>query len=154
MPMHACPIAVPGTQLAAADTPDGVSVTFTTSPDRAEDLRARVHAMADMHNRHHLAGGPEGTHAGHGGMEHGGMMGGGMMGGGMMGGGSTAGAGAGQASMMPPPSRATVVDVEGGARLVVTPNDPADMDQLRSTVRTHAEHMQKTGTCRMGPPAG
>jgi hypothetical protein len=135
MPMHACPIAVPGTQLAAAD--------------RAEDLRARVHAMADMHNRHHLAGGPEGTHAGHGGMEHGGMMGGGMMGGG-----STAGAGAGQASMMPPPSRATVVDVEGGARLVVTPNDPADMDQLRSTVRTHAEHMQKTGTCRMGPPAG
>jgi hypothetical protein len=140
MPMHACPIAVPGTRLAAADTPDGVSVTFTTSPDRAEDLRARVHAMADMHNRHHQQGAAAG--------EHGGMMGG------MMHHGGSAAPEAGQTSMpMPPPSRATAQDIEGGARLAVAPYDPADLERLRSTVRMHAEQMQKTGTCGMGPPA-
>jgi hypothetical protein len=131
MPMSACPMAIPGTQLMVADTPDGESVTFTTSPDRAAELRRRVHAMADMHNSHHHGGGMEGMH-------HGGTMGGGSMA--STGGGDT---------MMPPPSRAAVEDVDGGARLVVTPNDPADLDRLRSTVRMHAEHMRQTGTCEM-----
>jgi hypothetical protein len=136
MPMEACPMAVPGTQVAVTETRDGEAVTFTTSRNQADELRARVHAMADMHNSHHQGGGMEGMH---GGMQHGGMMGGGSMG-------STGG----RDAMMPPPSRATVEDVEGGARLVVTPNDPADLDQLRSTVRMHAEHMRQTGTCEMG----
>lgn len=135
MPMSACPMAVPGTQLGVTDTRDGEAVTFTTSPDLAAELRSRVHAMADMHNSHHQGGGMEGMH---GGMQHGGMMGGGSMG-------STGG----RDAMMPPPSRAAVEDVEGGARLVVTPNDPADLDRLRSTVRMHAEHMRQTGTCKM-----
>ena len=135
MPMSVCPMAVPGTQLAVADTADGEAVTFTTSPDRAAELRGRVHAMADMHNRHHQAG----MESMHGGMQHGGMMGG-----------SKGPAGGGDAMpMMPPPSRAAVEDVEGGARLVVTPNAPADLDRLRSTVRMHAEHMRQTGTCEM-----
>ncbi len=134
MPMSACPMAVPGTQLAVADTPEGEAVTFTTAPDRAAELRGRVHAMADMHNSHHQGGGMEGMH---GGMQHGGMMGGGSMG-------ST-----GRDAMMPPPSRAAVEDVEGGARLVVTPNDPADLERLRSTVRMHAERMRQTVTCEM-----
>lgn len=70
-------------------------------------------------------------------MQHGGMMGGGSM-----------GPTGGRDAMMPPPSRAAVEDVEGGARLVVTPNDPGDLDRLRSTVRMHAEHMRQTGADR------
>lgn len=129
--MQVCPMAVPGTQVAVSDTPDGEAVWFTTAPERIPELRSRVRAMADLHNRQHAGGGAE-------------QMGGGMMGGGMSGMG---------ASMMPPPSRAAVEDVEGGARLVVTPNDPADLDRLRSTVRMHAQHMQETGTCGHGQPA-
>ncbi len=133
--MQACPMAVPATQLAVADTPDGEAVTFTTASDHVAELRSRVHAMADMHNRHHAQGGAEQMH---GGMQHGGMM---------------EGMGGMDASMMPPPSRAAVEDVDGGARLAVTPNDPADLDRLRSTVRMHAQHMQETGTCGHGEPA-
>lgn len=132
MSMAACPMAVPGTQLAAMDTQEGEALTFTTSPDRADELRARVRAMADVHNRHH-AGGMQGMQ---GSMQHGGMMGGG-----------TGQAGPGAMAMMPPPSRATVRDVEGGAQLVVTPNDPADLERLRSTIRMHADRMRQTGSC-------
>lgn len=139
-----CPVAVPGTRLAVADTADGEAVTFTTTPDRVGELRSRVHAMAEMHNRHHMEGGA--------GEMHGQMHGGGMMGGGM-GGGSMHPSGGMDASMMPPPSRAAVEDVDGGARLVVAPNDPADLDRLRSTVRMHAQHMQETGSCGHGEPS-
>jgi hypothetical protein len=94
--------------------------------------------MADMHNRHHASG-----DAGHGGM-------GGMHGGGMMGGHASHG---GQDGMMgdmemPPPSRAAVEDLPDGARIIVTPNDPADLERLQKTVRMHAEHMQQHG-CEM-----
>lgn len=148
---HACPMAVPGTQVAAADTANGESITFTTSSDRAADLRARVRAMADMHNRHHAGGGMEGMH---GGMQHGATRGDGH-GGMMMGGGSMASsprAGSDRMSMMPPPSRATVEDVAGGARIVVTPDVPADLDRLRSAIRMHADHMRESGKCDMGQP--
>jgi hypothetical protein len=140
MTMQACPMAVPGAQVAAADTLDGESIMFTTSPDRAADLRARVHAMADMHNRHHQGGEMEGMRDG---MQHGGMI---------MGHGSTAASvpGAHHMEMMPPPSHAIVEDIDNGARVVVTPNNPADLERLRSAVRMHAEHMRESGTCEMG----
>src|SRR6266545_7647261 len=53
---QACPVMVPGTQVAAAETVNGESITFTTSPDHVADLRARVRTMANMHNRHHASG--------------------------------------------------------------------------------------------------
>src|SRR5512140_625918 len=118
-----CPMSVPGTKVSAADTATGEALTFTTTPDQAAALREKVHAMADMHNRHHASGAAE----------HGSMMGGGMAGGSMGG------------MEMPPPSRATVEDLPEGARIVVTPNDPADLQRLQSTVRSHAEHMQQDG---------
>ena len=80
-----------------------------------------------MHNQHHAA--PGRMHDAHGR----GMMDGHGTDGGMGG------------TMMPPPSRATVEDVENGARIVVTPNDSADLQKLQSTVRMHAEHMQQNG---------
>ena len=135
-----CPMSVPGTNLSAADTSTGEAITFTTTPDQAAALRERVHAMADMHNRHHASG-----DAGH--DEMGGMHGGGMTGGhashGMMG-----------DMQMPPPSRAVVEDLPDGARIIVTPNDPADLERLQKTVRTHAEHMQQHGCGMMDHARG
>ena len=129
MPM--CPTDVEGTQVTAADTPTGETVTFTTAPERAAELRTRVHAMADMHNRHHATGttdARDGMQGAGGGGMHGGMM-------------------------MPPPSRATVEDTDTGARIVVTPNDPADLAKLQATVREHAQHMQE-GCGHMGHMGG
>jgi TusA-related sulfurtransferase len=142
-----CPMNVPGTQVSAADVATGEALTFTTTPDAAASLREKVHAMADMHNRHHA----EGEH-GPGGMQHGGM-------GGMGGMDSTAHVGDTEAMphggmggmQMPPPSRATVEDLPNGARLVVTPNDPADLERLQATIRAHALQMQQHGCEGMGP---
>jgi hypothetical protein len=132
-----CPMDVPGTKLSAADTASGEALTFTTTPDQAATLRERVRSMVAMHDQHHAAG-----DSGH--MEHGQ--------GAMMGTGGEHGAhGAGMGGMaMPPPSRAVVEDVENGARLVVTPNDPADLQKLQSTVKSHAERMQQEGCSMMG----
>lgn len=129
-----CPMAVSGATVVAADTSAGETLTFSTSsPDRLADLRTRVHAMADMHNRHEAAGA---THA------HEGMMGGG----GDTGSGS---AGGPKANMpMPPPATATAEDTNAGARLVLTPKDPALLAQLQSAVRAHADMMQQ-GRCGM-----
>lgn len=130
--MDVCPMAVPGTTVSAADTPQGEALTFVTSPGQVDDLRRRVRAMADMHNEHHA-----GAHAGmQGGMGQGGTMGG-------------TGEGGMDGMKMPPPSRASAEDTEGGARLTVVPEDPAQVDQLRSTVRTHAERMQQDGCAGM-----
>ena len=67
---------------------------------------------------------------------HGAMMGGdhekGMMGGGMM----------------MPPATARSEEIEGGARLVFTPKDPADLSKLREHARQHAEKMA-SGQCPM-----
>ena len=131
-----CPMAVPGAQVSAADVSTGETLTFsTTSPDQVADLRSRVHAMADMHNRHHASG------------EMSGMQGG--MHGGMMGTGTGTDSGGGMGHMpMPPPSTASVEDTDTGARLVVTPKDPAQLAQLQSAVRAHADMMQQ-GHCAM-----
>jgi hypothetical protein len=126
-----CPMSVPGTKLSAADTSTGEAITFTTTPDQATALREKVHAMADMHNRHHASGGAD-----QGGMK--GMHGGGMMG----------------DMEMPPPSRAVVEDLPDGARIIVTPNDPADLERLQKTVRMHAEHMQQHGCGMMDHARG
>ncbi len=46
---------------------------------------------------------------------------------------------------MPPPSTATVEDTDSGARLLLSPKDPAQLAQLQSAVRGHADKMQKGG---------
>lgn len=138
--MH-CPMAVPGTTVSAQDTAAGESLTFTTKSGDVEDLRRRVHAMAAMHNGHHGTGGPQ-AGTGQGGMMQGEGGGGAMAHGHGHGHGKMHGAGG---MMMPPPSRASVEDVDGGARIDLVPLDPARAEQLRTAVRGHAEHMQKEG---------
>lgn len=137
-----CPMAVPDTQVSAADTATGEALTFTTSsPDQVADLRSRVHAMADMHNQHHATAEMGGMHG------HGGMMGEGM----------GSGQGGGMGHMSPPPlSTATVEDTDTGARLEITPVDPTQLAQLQSAVRAHADMMQQGRCGMMGgmPPGG
>jgi hypothetical protein len=176
-----CPMNVPGTLTQAMDVEGGIAMGFTTTGDVPE-LRRRVRAMAERHDEHHAHGGmmrgPGGTDSarsgmmghgmmghgggstmGHGMMGHGGgsMMGHGMMGhgGGSMGHGRMGSAGAGMMSggMMPPASVARAEDTEGGARLVLTPKDPADLEKLREHVRKHAAKMA-SGHCPMMHDAG
>jgi hypothetical protein len=64
--MKDCPMALPGTSLAASDTAGGIAITFTTRADNVLELRRRVEHMAAMHtgeprhegmmNRHMLPG--------------------------------------------------------------------------------------------------
>jgi hypothetical protein len=121
-----CPMTVEGTTARAEDVDGGAALAFTTTGDVAE-LRRRVAHMAEMHEQHHGQG-------------HAGMMGGGegMMGGGqgMMGDG------------MMPPATARSEEIEGGARLVFTPRDPADLPKLREHAHQHAEKMA-SGQCPM-----
>jgi hypothetical protein len=140
-----CPMAVEGTTARAEDVEGGAAMVFTTTGDVSE-LRRRVARMAQMHNRHHGEGhghmrGARGGSRGH---QHGRAQDGdepapgGMQGGmGMMGGG-----------MMPPPSTARSEEVEGGARLVLTPRDPADLARLREHVGQHGD-MMASGRCPM-----
>jgi hypothetical protein len=140
-----CPMTVAGTKARAEDVDGGAALAFTTTGDVAE-LRRRVAHMAEMHEQHHGEG-------------HGAMMGGdegkGMMGGGegMMGGGEgMMGEGKGM-----PPATARSEEIDGGARLVFTPRDPADLPKLREHAHQHAEKMA-SGQCPMmsmhGPGAG
>jgi len=120
-----CPMTVEGTVARAEDVEGGAAMVFTTTGDVGE-LRRRVAAMAEMHNRHH-AGGHDHRKGAQSGQQ--GKMG--MMGGGMM-----------------PPSTARSEEVEGGARIVFAPQDPADLAKLREQVRQHAE-MMASGRCPM-----
>ncbi len=49
----ACPMMLPGAQVAVDNTERGVAMTFTTErADQVEELRTRVRAMAAMHEQH------------------------------------------------------------------------------------------------------
>lgn len=49
---QACPMSIPGTQVAAKDTDNGAALEFTTTnSDQLEALRQKVQALADMHNK-------------------------------------------------------------------------------------------------------
>lgn len=139
----ACP-AGPGVQIVTAETPDGVALQFTTTGDVA-GLRARVHRMAEMRNRMMGSGmGMQGGMMGSGGGMQGGMMGSGGMHGGMQGSGMM---------MRMIPSRASVEDIPGGARLVLTPTDPSQLGALRDHARRMAAMMQQGQCPVMQPPA-
>ena len=124
-------------QLAVTDGEHDVAISFTTQGDPTE-LRAHVRKMGAMHDR--MAHGMMGS----------GMMGSGMMGSGMMGGGM-------HEHMAMVPSHAAVDDIDHGARIVLTPDDPAQLATLRDQVHAHVE-MMKSGRCPMmeepgAPPA-
>ena len=134
-PPATCPM-MQASQISTSDTPDGVAIAFVTSGDPTA-VRAHVHRMAEMH----------GMHGGMQGMQQGGMRG--MQQGGMQG---------MQGMVMPTvPSHASAEDIPGGARLVLTPDDPSQLPALREQVRQHVAAMQR-GECPMmhgpGKPVG
>lgn len=120
-----CPMAVEGTTVHTEDVDGGIAMVFVTTGDQAE-LRERVARMAKMHDEHHAEGQHAGHHADHGAGHHADHGGGGKV----------------------PASAARVEDVDGGARLVLTPRDPAELPALVEHVRGHAEAMA-TGSCPM-----
>jgi len=119
-----CPMKVAGTAVTPADVEGGVALAFTTKSGDVTELRQRVRRMAEMHNNHHATGGMMG------GMHDGGS---GMM---------------KDGGMMMPAATAAVEDVEGGARLVLRPTDPAQLEALREHARTRAGRMA-SGECPM-----
>lgn len=138
-----CPMQVSGTTARAEDVEGGAAIVFTTSGDVAE-LRRRVAHMAEMHERRGgeahgrgmgMMGGPH-SHAGQSG-EAGGPAQQGASPGGM-----------GMRGRMMPPATARSEAIEGGARLVLTPRDPADLTRLREHVAQHSQ-MMEAGHCPM-----
>jgi hypothetical protein len=116
-----CPMAVSGTTVAAADAPNGATMTFTTAGD-VSDLRRRVRTMADHMNAH--SGG--GMHGMMGGAEGGSMMG-----------------------RMMPAVHAKAEDIDRGARLQMTPDDPAKLGEMRQAMQQHAQRMNEQHGCPM-----
>jgi len=107
--MQDCPMNVQGTEIAVADTSDGIALSFTTSSGSVDELRLRVERMAKMHTS------PTGTATAMPGM----MM----------------------------PGTAKYEAIAKGARLTLTPKNPAQLDEFRKQVRNHVERMGKEGGC-------
>jgi hypothetical protein len=131
--MANCPMNVPGTQISSAEAVNGETINFTTT-GQVSELRRRVNASASMHNeRHATLHGPMGD-----GMKEGGAS----MNGGVM--------GHDRAMDRIPPSKATVSELLQGASVTVTPNDPNDLQKLRSVVQMYVQQMQTNGCAMMG----
>jgi hypothetical protein len=150
-----CPMGVQGTTVQATETSDGMSMAFTTTGDVGE-LRKRAHGMSDRMNGQ--ASGAMGTSGmmmkgGDGGA--GMMMGSGMGHPGMMGDGGAGmmmGSGMGHPGMMGgsmPPMNVQVEDIEGGARLRMTPRDPSRVAEMKKHVQQHAQMMNQGHSCPM-----
>jgi hypothetical protein len=131
-----CPAEVPGTTVTEQDSQGGATLVFGTTGDVME-VRNRVRAMAEMHNRRQGMG-PDAGRPMHGrfGMHDGGMH-------------MPWGDGGMPHMMMGPPSQARVDDLERGAQLVLTAANASDTDALRAHARKMVEQM---GTGHCGPP--
>jgi hypothetical protein len=122
-----CPMGVPGARVSAADTADGAVLTFT-APDQVVELRSRVHALGQLHNRNDADGGSGRS-----------VMGGGGMGQGMMGNGQP------MEGRSMPASHVQIADLDGGASLTLVPDAPEDLPRLQAVARQHARRLQEHG---------
>lgn len=112
-----CPLGVEGAQVTVEDTSDGVALTFT-SKDKADELRTRARSSAAMYGPRKAGEGHEGKHAqgGHHGLQ----------------------------PMQMPPAFASTEDVEGGARIRLSPVEPNDLGALRAKARERATAMSQS----------
>ena len=113
-----CPLGVEGARVETIDTPSGVSLRFA-SPDRVEELRARARDAARMYGVGAFRGAGHDGHHGEGGQH-------------------------GLQPLQRPLSSAVALDVDGGARIDLVPDDPADIHRLRIKARERAEAMMST----------
>lgn len=129
---EACPTAVAGATVRAADVEGGAALEVTTTGD-VESVRTRARAMAEHHSRqsHDPGTAPMRRH-GPGSMgDHQGPRRGPMM--------------HDDAHVMAD-AEIRVEDLDGGARLVFMPRDPGDLDAVRTHARRLAERMAQ-GDC-------
>ena len=150
-----CPEGLAQAGVSVSNTDGGVALTFITSEDEVAELRARVRHMADVNNRgtgdaqptfteHEVRDEAEGEVAPapaprlNGGMplQQEGLH---TMHGGRPGQRPYFGTSAGSGSI---PSTAAVEDVDGGARLVLTPRDSNQLAALRERVSAHVRRVQ------------
>ncbi|HLU64754.1 MAG TPA: hypothetical protein VKZ63_00675 [Kofleriaceae bacterium] len=151
--MSACPTEVERVQVSAEMTSDGAALVFTTDTGDVSELQSRVRMLSQRFNqaRDQAGAAPE--------------MGGpdtGQPDTGMSG---EAAQGEGMHTAMLRQTRSRVEEIENGARLVIAPDDPAQLSALREHIRMHGAelvtsecpHMQQqqrqapSGT--MTPPA-
>jgi hypothetical protein len=123
----ACPMAISGAEVEVGDTDGGVALTFTAGAGDVDELQRRVETMArhyEMRPRHrHMMWWRMGPDRGMG-----------------------AGRGAGPGPM--PIVKAIVEKTERGARLLLTPTDPSQLEALREHTRRQQQRMQ-AGECWM-----
>lgn len=122
-----CPMVVADTNVEASDTEDGVALTFTTTSDSVADLRQRVEQMAQMYEQRHGEGRMMWHHMGPGrgmgmGMGH--------------------GKGMGPGSGPMPAASVKVENTNDGARMILTPKSPSELEALREHANWHAQRMQ------------
>jgi len=116
-----CPMTQDGVQVVYEDTADGAAMVFTATD--AVALQTRVGKMAEKHGAQGEAG--EHHHGEHHGDHHGDHHG-----------------------EQEVPHSARADNTAQGARLIMTPTDPAQLDALRAHVKGHVEKMQR-GECPM-----
>jgi len=125
--MSGCPMMTGAepTQIVAVETPEGAAIAFTTAGD-VEALRARVHQMAERHERTRAmqATGEPIRETSPDDEMYAGMM----------------------AHPQMRAAQVTVEDIPGGARLVFVAKSAADVTALRDQVRQHATVMGR-GHC-------
>lgn len=109
-----CPVQVPGTRVTSNDVEGGTALDFQTSSDHVADMRQRVREIAAIYN-HHESGDALDTTA------------------------SAQGANNPRVhhDLGMPVGSASVEEIAGGARLVLRPDDPSQLQALRERARIH-----------------
>lgn len=118
--IQSCPLGVRGAAVAATDTADGITLTFTTDVvANVEELRTRARDAAAMHGPGEKVGlGHDGRH-GEGGQH-------------------------GLQTLQLPPVHAAEDDVNEGARIRFVPADQKDLEVLRTKLRARAIQLNST----------
>ena len=123
----ACPAAIEGVRVTVEDTDGGVALRFTGEEADLQELRQRAAALGRTYDALPRQSGspvppmtPEGR--------------------------TEPAAGVSAQLRDTPAAAATVEDIEGGARVILVPEEQAQLDVLRDSVRAHARRMQ-TGQC-------
>lgn len=113
-PPSTCPLGVEGARVAYEDTANGGRLTFTAPPAQLDSLRRRARDAAALHGPgQRLGEGHEGRHG--------------------------TGGDHGLRAMQLPPMSAGEQDVEGGARIDMTPSYDGDLLVLRAKLRERAD---------------
>jgi hypothetical protein len=119
--MANCPNRVENATTKIEDTKDGVAVSIVAKDAKdaktVDDIRAKAKHMVDLVGKDPAQ------------VEHTGQGGG--------------GGGMGHCPITPKDTKATSEEIEGGVKVTLVPTDPAQLDQLRQTVRDRQALVEK-----------